>query len=516
VPAALDRGLGLGLRVARGRKGAGGWLPGMGLLLALALLLGAPAPATGLQVEELSPLEVRIWLDREENPVLRRGDRVRLYYRTSEPAWVAIFHVDTNGSIRLLFPRSPGDDHRVAPGRDFRLLFPRSSYWTVDEHEGKGYFFAVASPRPFDFGALPYRPSERTWDLSTVGRSVYGDPYLAMDDYVAALVPDWEVVPYGLDFLSYDVEQRHDYPRFLCYDCHGFQSYASWNPYTYACSTFRLVIWDDPYFYPTYRYGPTRVVFASNRGRARFEFQDRAPGEAWSPVRRTRQPAQRRAVRYLEPSVAEPDRPSIARPSRRAQPRSVAPDPTPSDTRSATPPRRGAATAAPSSRPAAERSARPSPSTAGEDAGRRLLPGAGTRAGEATRPTLQRRPAESRREASPSGQSPSAGSGEETRRPTRVLIPGRRPSTGSGAGAEPGAQATPRERGARVVRPPGSARPSPRPSPSTGASPGSRPSARPTPSAGRRPTVRVVPSRPSARPSRPPARPRPKPKPPGG
>ena len=133
---------------------------------------------------------------------------------------------------------------------------------------GKGYFFAhrlAGAVRLHRLRLRALRPE--AWDLTRVGRAVYQDPYVAMDEYVARLVPDWESVPYALDFISYDVGETHDYPRFLCYDCHGFQSYASWNPYTYACTSFRVVIWDDPYFYPAYRYRGTRVVFAQPAAR---------------------------------------------------------------------------------------------------------------------------------------------------------------------------------------------------------------------------------------------------------
>ncbi len=71
-----------------------------------------------------------------------------------------------------------------------------------------GYFFIVASPEPFDFRDFGYSNFAGGWDLSQVGRQVYGDPYLAMDDYVASLIPDWEYVGYGLDFTSYHVERQ--------------------------------------------------------------------------------------------------------------------------------------------------------------------------------------------------------------------------------------------------------------------------------------------------------------------
>ncbi len=260
------------------------------LAAALALIPGGVFNPAGSQeyqeYEEYQEpsIEARVWLDRGNEPVLQRGEGVRVYYRTSQDAFVSIFHIDTNGTIRMVFPNSPQENHYARGGRDYRVLFPGSNYWYVDDDPGMGYFFIVASPEPFNFTDLRYSHYGGGWDLSYVGRQVYRDPYLAMDDYVAALIPDWEYIPYGLDFTAYNVEQRYDYPRFMCYECHGFRPYTTWNPYHYACTSFRLVIYNDPYYYPVTRYRGTRVVYVQpRRGLAHFGFKERAEGEAWTP-----------------------------------------------------------------------------------------------------------------------------------------------------------------------------------------------------------------------------------------
>jgi hypothetical protein len=231
-------------------------------------------------------LEARVWLDRGEEPTLRRGESARLYYRASGSAYVAIFQVDTNGSVRMLFPRSPDENHLVRGGIDYRLLFARSSFWQVDEDPGVGYFFLVASPEPFDLSSLRYSRLGRGWDVSAVAREVYRDPYVAMDEYVAALIPAWRDVPYALDFVTYHVDRRYDYPRFLCYDCHGFRPFQAWNPYIFGCSQFRVVVYEDPYYYPATRYRGDRVVFArpAQPFEPRFAFKERTAGEPTTPL----------------------------------------------------------------------------------------------------------------------------------------------------------------------------------------------------------------------------------------
>src|SRR5213079_2532524 len=82
--------------------------------------------------------------------------------------------------------------------------------------------------------------------------------------------------------MPYYVQQHYDYPRFLCYDCHTYVSYPSWSPYDYTCVRFRIVVFDDPYYYPYRYYGGTRVVFTRPyRPEPRFIFKDRQASDAF-------------------------------------------------------------------------------------------------------------------------------------------------------------------------------------------------------------------------------------------
>ena len=274
-----------------------------GVALAALLALAPRHARAQVALGPAEPVEARIWLDRGVEPIVQRGDRLRVYYRSVHDAYVAIFQIDTDGIARLVFPRSPSEDHYARGGRDYRLLFPGSPYWYVQDDPGVGYFFLVASPEPFDFSAFRFSPYARGWDLSLVGRRVYRDPYVATDDYVAALIPDWERAPYALDFATYNVGERYEYPRFLCYDCHGFRNYATWNPYYAACVSFRVVIFDDPYFYPARRYRSDRVVWTQPvaRDRPRFAFREREGGEPAGPLIQARTTPPPAAVRGPAP-----------------------------------------------------------------------------------------------------------------------------------------------------------------------------------------------------------------------
>jgi hypothetical protein len=153
--------------------------------------------------------------------VLEAGDRVRIYYRTDADAYVAILQIDTDGTTRMLYPRSPTENHYARAEREYRFLFPRSAYWNVNDRPGVGYFFIVTPPTPFDLSDFGYSSYDGGGDLSAAGITVYSDPYVAIDKYVARLVPDWEYVDYGLDFISYSVGGAQSFPGFCVISATG-------------------------------------------------------------------------------------------------------------------------------------------------------------------------------------------------------------------------------------------------------------------------------------------------------
>lgn len=497
------------------------------LSLAVATLAAASlASSAQAQAQEQEPaLEARVWLDRGQEPVLERGEQVRVYYRTSEDAYAAIFRIDTDGVVSMVFPQHPGATAPVGGGRDYRLLFPDSPLWTVQEDPGVGYFFIVASSLPLDFSAFGY--DERFgWDLGAVGSVVYEDPYVAIDAYVAELIPDWDVAPYALDFLTYHVGNTYSYPRFLCYDCHTARPYASWNPYDATCASFRVVIWDDPYFYPTYRYsGIDVVVVRPVRALPRYGVVTRVAGDIGvRPIVRTREAPVRRVAQYKEAPTAAPSsvvpvrrssalgqapqeatgaraRPQEAppragqqvpdsastRPTLQRRPSARLPVRTPPS--SAAPTRPGAATPPTSTRPAPSTTRTPTrePAATTRPTRPETTRPETTRPG-ATRATPQATPERPSVRAVPSRPSPSAGTREAPRAPTA------RPQTPPATSRPTPSRATPSRPSTGSARPAPrepAARPAPQPSrPSTGSQPSTR---EPAP----RPTVRPRPSEPN-------------------
>jgi uncharacterized protein DUF4384 len=236
--------------------------------LALALL---PAHITRPATTVYRP-RVEVWTNRGEAAVYTRGDGVRVYFRVGQDAYVTLFRVDTDGRVRVLFPREPWEDNFVRGDREFEAEggLGRDAFY-IDDYPGVGYVFAVAAADPFVYDPIS---SGDHWDYRVIadGR-VRGDPYVALTDLAERIVPegytDWDY-----DIVSYGVERHYDYPRFLCYDCHAYASYPLWNPYSYSCVRFRIVVFDDPWYYPYRYYGGTRVVFVRPfRPEPRFIFK---------------------------------------------------------------------------------------------------------------------------------------------------------------------------------------------------------------------------------------------------
>jgi hypothetical protein len=222
---------------------------------------------------------VQVWTDRGEDPYAS-GQGVRVHFRAEQDAYVTIIRIDTDGRVRVLFPREPWEDNFVRGAREYEIQGQsyRDAFY-IDDYPGVGYIFAIAAADPFTYDALARNDH---WDYRVVANGrVHGDPYVAVTDLAQRMVPDGYSA-WDYDVVSYYVQQHYAYPRFLCYDCHSYVSYSAWRPYDYTCVRFRIVVFDDPYYYPYRTYGDSRVVFTRPlRPEPRFIFKDRQGSDAF-------------------------------------------------------------------------------------------------------------------------------------------------------------------------------------------------------------------------------------------
>jgi hypothetical protein len=212
---------------------------------------------------------ISVWTNHDDDPYTR-GDEARVYFKAETDGYVTVLRVDTDGRTRILFPREPWEDNFARGGRTFEVLDRDQHAFQIDDAPGVGYIFAVSSPDPFQFDDF-VRGDHWDYRLIAEGR-IRGDPYVSLTEFASQIAPAGE---YDYDIASYYVDQHYDYPRFLCYDCHSYVSYAYWDPYRYTCSRFRIVVYDDAYYYP-YRYyrGRDVVIVRPYHPRPRYVFKD--------------------------------------------------------------------------------------------------------------------------------------------------------------------------------------------------------------------------------------------------
>jgi hypothetical protein len=241
-------------------------------LFMFAAIVGHPAPErSGFSSSAEYRPRVEIWTNRGDDPY-HTGQRANVFLRADRDGFVTLFRIDTDGRVRVLYPRMPWEDNFVRGGREFEID-GGSDGFDIDDSPGVGYVFAVIAADPFEYDPIT---TGDHWDYRMIadGR-VRGDPYVALTDLAQRIVPDG-YAEWDYDIVPYYVERRYDYPRFLCYDCHSYASYRYWDPYAYSCVRFRIVVFDDPYYYPYRYYGGRRVVFTRPfRPEPRFIFKDR-------------------------------------------------------------------------------------------------------------------------------------------------------------------------------------------------------------------------------------------------
>jgi len=252
------------------------------MLIALGWMIVAnTTPTFHSPTDQQSTLPVRVaagpgisvWMDRDQP--YQRGDRAHVFIRTAEPAFVTVLRVDTDGQLRVLFPKEPWRTTRVGGSRTFEVTAPAGARpLIIDDFPGVGYLLAIASPSPFHYEDITRGDY---WDFRAVsGGRVRGDPYVILADLAQRVAGG---NPHGYDIAAYHVGRHYDYPRFMCYDCHSYASYDQWDPYASSCARFRVEIYDDPLYYP-YRYqGGRRVVIDRPlHPSPMYVFKDARPG----------------------------------------------------------------------------------------------------------------------------------------------------------------------------------------------------------------------------------------------
>jgi len=217
------------------------------ILILTATLMLATQPAWAARMQPLASaagedLHVDVWLDREEGAVYGRGDAVRVNVRTSHDAYLAVYNVDVDGYLTLLYPGYE-DPYWVPAGRIMRVPGPDAGYELVLDHrKGIEYMVAVASPYPLRLELLDPRGTDGYRVVDSAGR-ITGDPseaIWALNEGLAWGDQDGGPDGYASDVTWFYVRQRVPYPRFLVYDLYPTRYWDPfWDPYV------SVTVWVD-------------------------------------------------------------------------------------------------------------------------------------------------------------------------------------------------------------------------------------------------------------------------------
>jgi len=271
------------------------------LTLALAALPAAFAPPAAEAATQVPAargrLAVDVWINKEEGGVFTSGEKMQVFFRANQDAYVLIYNIDTEGYIHLIYPFRPNDPVHVDAGETYRVPSRHDPYDLVAEGpEGMEYVVALASPSPFT--NLPWflapgsvenardRDEDGSGDDANADDDldqgvIVGDPYVGMEKLNSRIVAHGREDQVATADTYFYIDRRVEYPRYVCADCHH-RTYW-FDPYVDYCSVVDIRI-DATWA----RYAHVR--FGSARPRYYYQVRSSAPTrfrgwkERWSSI----------------------------------------------------------------------------------------------------------------------------------------------------------------------------------------------------------------------------------------
>jgi hypothetical protein len=248
-----------GRRLRPVRLPAGTWLA---LLVLFVALVPASDRARAQESEfdyAAQTLRVGVWIEGlEEGDVLEKGEAFTAGFQTNEDAHAVVYHIDGQGMVTVLWPRTRYDDGFVFAGHEYLLPVTGARRLTASSEAGEGFIEAIVSKYPFDLRDLELDFHHET-QTQPYAFQVAGDPFLAMNEVNYVITGLEDSGDYVVtNYMSYYVHEKVDHPRYLCSQCH-FEDDVAYHPYNDSC-TLEITYdygwgnrWYDTYgYYPVY------------------------------------------------------------------------------------------------------------------------------------------------------------------------------------------------------------------------------------------------------------------------
>jgi hypothetical protein len=160
--------------------------------LAFAMLL--LTPLRGVAAAD-PPVQVKLSDDR-----LVMGEHVKIHVRTAADGYLLVLRVDTQGTIRVLFPVDPTDTTAIRAGHSLEIRGRGNRQaFTVDDTTGSGMVLAARADTPFWF--VGFTTGDH-WDVAALARDgATTDPEITL----LSIVDQMTDGHYDYDAVSYTV-----------------------------------------------------------------------------------------------------------------------------------------------------------------------------------------------------------------------------------------------------------------------------------------------------------------------
>ena len=201
------------------------------LFAAAALLIPTVASSvTRYQTASSTTTNVSIQLADPAGSVYVEDEPIRMLVRTDSEAYVAVFNIDTDGFVHLLYPADNGSFRRMRATRQLEIPERSDETFLVTGSTGLEMIFAVAVNNKDDLDELEVSFLMNNSKLPRESQyRVDGDPFMAANDIASRLVRGISNRPeVSLAYTYFYVNQAVDFPRYLCTDCYqnGTDPYA--------------------------------------------------------------------------------------------------------------------------------------------------------------------------------------------------------------------------------------------------------------------------------------------------
>src|SRR6266545_5256375 len=163
---------------------------------------------------------VSVWIDRFS---YRPGQRLRAFFQSDPGAYVTVLRISTSGELRVLYPRTPSMQQQYRMDRlvDDEVPYSTDLGFYLNEPDGVGFVFAIASFEPFGYRSVTSAGRLNTYQLTTTG---YTDPYEVVTRFIDRTL---SYADYSTDFIQYQIAGTLYRPRRY--------GYASYDDIYYRC-----------------------------------------------------------------------------------------------------------------------------------------------------------------------------------------------------------------------------------------------------------------------------------------